>query len=313
MLLNIIFYKYIYMRNKILRQSLFDISEDTKLVRLATITTFIHSLLFITYILYVIVTLSEQVWADTGLGDLLNDYSKLIDGSTTTIIVLIVLGACLAIWYMILPPIWDAAMINYVSSEQKSWTTSLWSWFTRFFPMMEFNATLGFMNLVSWGFATSRLYVLGILNNWLTVTLVVLWLIVILIAMLLLPYTKMVITLEDKDYFEAMKGSASLAIKNSGTTLKFALINLFLYIRFIINILIVVGIPLWLLYLASELGIIDSDITQWFIITILVWLIALTAYINGIIEAFFVTYRYKVYIKITTGEEPVDTIETPEA
>jgi len=86
------------MRNKILRHSLSDISEDTKLVRLATITTFIHSLLFITYILYVIVTLSEQVWADTGLGDLLNDYSKLIDGSTTTIIVLIVLGACLAIW-----------------------------------------------------------------------------------------------------------------------------------------------------------------------------------------------------------------------
>ena len=201
---------FVFMRYKdILRQSLLEISEDTKLVRLATITTFVHSLLFIVYILYVIITLSEEVWADTWFSDIISDFSSILDGSGTIIIVLIVLAIVLAIWYLILPPIWDAAMINYVSSVQKSWSTSLWSWISRFFPMMEFNATLGFINLIARAFAVSRLYVLWILNNWLTITLVVLWFIVIMIALIMLPYTKMIITIEDKNYFDAMKESCS--------------------------------------------------------------------------------------------------------
>ena len=55
------------MRNAILREALHEISEDTKLVRLATITTFIHSLLFILYILYVIISLGEKKGAKTGI------------------------------------------------------------------------------------------------------------------------------------------------------------------------------------------------------------------------------------------------------
>lgn len=287
------------MRNTLLREALHEISEDTKLVRLATITTFIHSLLFILYILYVLVTLWEIKWAKTWMWDLMSEYISLIDGSATTIVVILVLAICLAIWYLILPPIGDAAMINYIASDKKSGTTALSSGFGRFFPMMEFNATLWFINLVTRAIAVSRFYVLGVLNSGLIITLILLWFLVIIISMILLPYTKMLITLENQNYFDAMKASTDLAIHNIWTTIKFVMINIFLYIRFIINILIVVGIPLWLLYVASEFDIIDSDITQWFIVAILLGLIALTAYINGIIEAFFVTYWYKLYKKIT--------------
>lgn len=293
------------MRNKILRDALHDISEDPKLVRLATVTTFIHSLLFILYILYVVVSLGETMWAKSDVWKIISTYSNLFDGSWSTITIIILVVVILAIWYLILPSIGEGAMINYVASNKKSWTTSLSSGFTSFFPMMEFDATLAWINIITWAIAVSRFYVLWILGTWLIATLVILRLIVILIAMTLLPYTRMFITLEGDKYFEAMRASTTLAIHNMWTTIKFVMINIFLYIRFILNILIVVWIPLWLLYVASEFGVIESDITQWFIVAILVGLIVLTAYINGIIEAFFVTYRYKVYKKITEKEEEI--------
>jgi hypothetical protein len=117
--------------------------------------------------------------------------------------------------------------------------------------------------------------------------------------MIFLPYTKFIITLEGVDYFDAMKKSTSLAMTNLGKTVKYVLFNLFLYVRFLINIAIVIGIPLGMLYAASKLNIADSAWFQGLVISVLVILIALTAYINGIIEAFFISYRWKLYKQIT--------------
>lgn len=40
------------MKHPILRSSIHEISEDTKFIRLATVTTFVHSLLFVLYLIY---------------------------------------------------------------------------------------------------------------------------------------------------------------------------------------------------------------------------------------------------------------------
>jgi hypothetical protein len=39
---------------RILKYSLVEIGQDTKLIRLATLTTFVHSLLFILYLIYLV-------------------------------------------------------------------------------------------------------------------------------------------------------------------------------------------------------------------------------------------------------------------
>lgn len=83
--------------------------------------------------------------------------------------------------------------------------------------------------------------------NGITLTLLSLWLFISVIAMILLPYTKFIITLEGESYFDAMRASMGLAIRHLGTTLWYVLINFFLYIRYILNIIIVVGIPLGML------------------------------------------------------------------
>jgi len=80
-------------------------------------------------------------------------------------------------------------------------------------------------------------------------------------------------------------------------TLKGLLFEAALFIRFIIKALIVIGVPLILIYIAIFLGIIENsfvEITIWITTGIVILLIS---YINGIFEAFFANYRYKLFKK----------------
>lgn len=289
-------------RNLVLKESIAAISDDTKFIRLATITTFIHSLLFILYLIYLLATIWTTLWSDSTLGELLSDYVNIVAPSGEAITVLIIIGIFLAIGYSILPPIWEAAMIYYVDSERKSGSTSLGKGTNRFFPMFEFDATMTFFSIMTRAIAVSRLFIMDAINP-ITIIFLGIWLTISLLAMILLPYTKFIITLENKKYFEAIKGSMSLAIRHLWVTLKYVMINLFLYLRFILNIIIVVWIPLVLLRLASRLDFADSRVFQIIVIIIAIWLVLLTAYINGIIEAFFTSYRWRVYKQITSREE----------
>ncbi len=235
------------------------------------------------------------------ISNLVEDFVEILAPSSEFIVIYIIIWIVLLIGFSLLPPIWDAAMVSYIDSEHKSGTISFGSWVSKFFPMFEFNATTSLFNIVTWGIALSRMYVMEIFN-WITITLMIMWLIFIFFAMLLLPYTKMLITLEDYSYFDAMKESASRTLSNFGITFKFMMINLFLYVRFLLNILIVVGIPLWLIYFASRMDLADSNRFSTSVVIVILFLIFLMAYVNGIIEAFFLTYWWKVY-KYIWGEE----------
>ncbi|MFZ2911793.1 MAG: hypothetical protein WAZ75_01790, partial [Candidatus Absconditicoccaceae bacterium] len=75
--------------------------------------------------------------------------------------------------------------------------------------------------------------------------------------------------------------------------------QLFLMIRFLINAIVVMGIPFLIVYIAIRLNVIESKVVGYVIAISVVVLLFLMAYINAIIEAFFMTYRYKVYKSIT--------------
>jgi len=66
----------------------------------------------------------------------------------------------------------------------------------------------------------------------------------ILMVSFLLPYARYEIVLRDKAFIDAMKASISLSIDNIGITIKYALITYFLYVRLLINAIIVVGVPM---------------------------------------------------------------------
>lgn len=56
--------------------------------------------------------------------------------------------------------------------------------------------------------------------------------------------------------YDAIKRSGFYAIRNLWQTIKFVLLEFLLVIRFLINIIIVIGIPFVLVYIASILNII---------------------------------------------------------
>lgn len=286
----------------ILKESIAAIWDDTKLIRLATITTFIHSLLFILYLIYLLITLGTAMWWDTTIWWLINDYVDLVAPSAEIWVILIIIGIALLIWYSILPPIWEASMIYYIDSKHKSGSLSLGKGTGRFFPMFEFNATISILSIIAWVITASRFYAMDILNI-LTISLLIMRWIIVVLAMILLPYTKFIITLENKNYYAAMKSSMGLALRNLWTTLKYVGINIFLYLRFFLNIIIVIGIPLGMLRFASRFDFADNTIFQVIVIIVLISLIAFTAYINGIIEAFFISYWWRVYKKIRKVED----------
>lgn len=89
-----------------------------------------------------------------------------------------------------------------------------------------------------------------------------------------------------------------LGLENLRLSVKFALISYVLHLRALINILIFLGIPALIIYGATKLDISSQGFIKYVIYGTLIILGLLTAYINGIVEAFFTTIWYNIYKKM---------------
>lgn len=277
--------------------------EDIKLVRLAFITSFCHSLIVLFLLLYNLNNMAAarfEKWV--ALGEILEFIvTTWIKFNIVPLLIVIIIG--LLIGYSLLYPIGQAALIHYLRDQKFSIRDALSKWTTTFFSMFEFSALAGTFSMSTFVFIIIRLFMLDIIDSVLVRIVFGIWGISILIVAILWPYTRYIIVIEKMGMYDAIKRSAFYAIRNLWQTTKFVMIELFLLIRFLINILIVIGIPFALMYIANWLNIIDSSTVGTIIIVISIGLLLWTAYINGIIEAFFATYRYKVYEKITSELE----------
>lgn len=285
-------------QNSIVAYAYDHITDDTKFIRLTTITTFIHSMIFLLQIIYAVyqVVLSRQ-WTEMPIGNMFDFVTQLFSGQNV-LIRFIIVGAILAIGYFLLPPIAEAAMIFYLDNHERKWTMSLGRWFTRFFPMFEYHGIMTFFNPLIFFIFASRFWMLGLLSNALVLTILILWWLIIFFTAIFLPYTRFIIVLEGLSPIKAIKKSMIISLENLRQSVKFAIASYVLYLRAIVNILIFLGIPALIIYLATQLDI----SSQWFVKYIIYWTLAVlglvTAYINGIVEAFFVTIRYKIYKKM---------------
>lgn len=281
------------MSKNILIDSYQRILRDTKLIRIAVITSFFHSLVFILYILYQTYALTQLDNWNINI-DLLTKYINFLFWTKIILIMFIVLAIIAAIWFFLLPPIAKASIIYYLEEKKGVWK-ALSKWIKKFFPMFEFNALISLFNIMVFIIAASRFYVLWIINNPFVIFIMTIWFIISILSSLLLPYAGFLIVLKNHSPTEAIKKSITLSLDNFLTTAKFVLIWYLLLIRFFINILIVLWIPTLIIFLFFKLNIYESEYTKYIIYSTLAILIIIWAYINAIIEAFFVTYWYKVF------------------
>lgn len=288
------------MSDSILKQAYFNIVNDAKLLKLATITSIFHSLIFISLILWQ--SYIRVKWTDTIKLNKIQDYVQFLFWSDQVLWIFIICIIIFIIWYFLLPPVWEWAIIHYINSEKKWWTDSLGKWFSKFFPMFEFNALMSMFNYIVFIIAVIRVDAMWILSNPIVIVVFCFWVFIILIVNSLMPYAKFLIILDNKSLSEAMWESAKLVFENFPTTMKYILISILLYIRFVFNILLIVWVPALLIYIAIKFEFWLSENIKWVIYLLLLSIILFVSYLNWIIEAFFLSFWNKVFHQIKRKE-----------
>ncbi|UFX83436.1 hypothetical protein [Candidatus Absconditicoccus praedator] len=294
------------MPNPILLESYNKISEDNKLIRLATVTTIIYSIIFVVYVIYQLYYIVSEGAAQAETMDIAFEYIQFFMDNIQFAGVIVTLIITLAVGYFLLPPIADGALISYLNNPEKGGKSSIGKGLLNFFPMFEYNSMMSVVNYLIFFIAVTRLWDMGILENTFVQVVILIWAFIIFFSTIFFHYSKFLIIIEGYGPVDAIKKSIALTLENFGITLKFVLMNYFLYIRFLLNIVIIVIIPWIFIWIFYTLGIDDIQIIQYSMYIIFGILILLTAYINGIIEAFFTTYWYKVYKTITKNEDSQD-------
>ena len=147
-----------------------------------------------------------------------------------------------------------------------------------------------------------RVYLMDIYDNIVVQFMIWIWWITVVLATMLRQYAEIIIALEWCPVFDAIKKSTKVAASNIGLSFKLMLVELILLLRFFIIWAIIVWIPLWLVYIAVWLDILNNSFVEWLIWVVCWALIIILAYINCIIEAFFITYWYKAYMALTKKE-----------
>lgn len=261
---------------------------------------FIHSLIFTILLIWYAQYFLDNIY----INQFLEQWMQFLSAGSGWFIALLIVGIILAIWYWILPPIWEAAMIIFRHEWRNEWTVSLSKGFNKFFPMFEFHAATGLFEIYVILFALIRAYTLGILSSRLVIMIMIIWLSITIFVQIFFAYSKMYITIDNYNFFEAMKESTRLAMRNLWITIKFSLLTAILSIRFIINLLILVGVPLGIIYVGTLLGLDSFLLLKGAFIGGIVLLIMFVAYVEWIIEAFFITCWRKVRKRIKhTNEE----------
>ena len=172
-------------------------------------------------------------------------------------------------------------------------------WMNRFFPMLEY----GWLSIPFWLFTFAtviiRIYLMDIYDNVVVQFMIWIWWIAVIFASVLRQYAKIIIALEWCPVFDAIKKSTKVAASNIVLSFKLMLVELLLLLRFFINWAIIVWIPLWLVYVSVWLDVLDNSFVEGIIWIIWGALLIILAYINCIIETFFLAYWYKAYITLT--------------
>ena len=290
------------MFKNIIKDSVSQLMNDVKLVRLSIIESFSNTVITIFLFLYYLNTFLQekfQKWLS-----IWKTASVLITRvqENNLIAIIIVVLIVFVFWHFIIHPIWQAAVVHYLNEEKKSISKALWKWTGNFFVVMELNWLLFTFGISTFLFSVIRMIILGIFDNVFMLILLGMWFVSVLFVAIFRPYTKYCIVIEKLPLFEAMKRSVSMAFSNLWVTLKFSMIEIFLAIRFILSIIIVLWIPFLIVYLAISLNIIDKQIIKYVIWVTSGVLLFLVLYINWIIEAFFSTYWFKIYKKIKENE-----------
>lgn len=286
------------MFRQILSDSVTVLFQNPKLIRLSFLTLVFYSIVRIYFIVYYFNTFllyKYESWVQ-----LSDAFIYVLDKLNNQWILRAVIWVIIVlIWYLWFHPIGEASVVSALDNPQQSAFRSFVRGSGKFFPMLEYS----WLSIPFWVFTFCtvmlRLYLMDIFNNiFITIIVGIRWFLV-LFASVCWSYARIIIALEGCQVFDAIKKSTSLAMNNLGLSVKLMFVELLLMLRFIVIGLLIVGIPVLLIYIAVWLDVIQNSFVETTIRVVAASLLLVIAYLNCIVEAFFLTYWYQAYRKIS--------------
>lgn len=286
------------MFRQILSDSVTVLFQNPKLIRLSFLTLVFYSIVRIYFIVYYFNTFllyKYESWVQ-----LSDAFIYVLDKLNNQWILRAVIWVIIVlIWYLWFHPIGEASVVSALDNPQQSAFKSFVRGSGKFFPMLEYS----WLSIPFWVFTFCtvmlRLYLMDIFDNiFITIIVGIRWFLV-LFASVCWSYARIIIALEGCQVFDAIKKSTSLAMNNLGLSVKLMFVEILLMLRFIVIGLLIVGIPVLLIYIAVWLDVIQNSFVETTIRVVAASLLLVIAYLNCIVEAFFLTYWYQAYRKIS--------------
>ena len=286
------------MFRQILSDSVTVLFQNPKLIRLSFLTLVFYSIVRIYFIVYYFNTFllyKYESWVQ-----LSDAFIYVLDKLNNQWILRAVIWVVIVlIWYLWFHPIGETSVVSALDNPQQSAFRSFVRGSGKFFPMLEYS----WLSIPFWVFTFCtvmlRLYLMDIFDNiFITIIVGIRWFLV-LFASVCWSYARIIIALEGCQVFDAIKKSTSLAMNNLGLSVKLMFVELLLMLRFIVIGLLIVGIPVLLIYIAVWLDVIQNSFVETTIRVVAASLLLVIAYLNCIVEAFFLTYWYQAYRKIS--------------
>ena len=285
------------MKDKILKESYEKVLNDNSFVKLTILTFLPYSIIFVWYLFYQTYFIIDSINTWLNLYNLKVYIDQIFSFWEHFFIPLLISLLVILIMYFFFPPIWEWALINYLD-KNKSISSCLWKGFLNFFKMFELHGFVSIFSFLFFFIIVSRLFVFDMLDSTFILPILFIWFFFILFFNFTLFYAKYLIVLEWFTVSDSIKESIKLTFLNIKKTFNYFILYLLLYVRYIINILVVVWIPLFVLYIFLKTDISNIEFVKYFIFFIMFLLFVLVAYVNWIVEAFFIVMWYKVFKSI---------------
>ncbi len=294
------------MIRKILIHSYLQLIKDSKLIALSLSTMFAHSLIFVLIILYNIYFYLENEFNLHTSNQVIAYILELLSFENIGR-KLIFVGIILFLWYFVLAPIGEWALVQYLDTDKKkSITKAISAWTKSFFAITKYEAMTFAFNIIIFLNILSKVFVYE-LNNALVLIVLFIWLLFIALVSCMFQFTKTIIILEGLSVMDAIKQSFYLSFEHLGLTLKLVVVTLLFNLRLIFNILFIIGIPvagIIILQLLGVVGWIADAVVYILFLSVLLFL----AYINALMEWYFRIYRYLSYLEITWNTEKLERL-----
>ena len=213
---------------------------------------------------------------------------------------LIIVSIIFVIFYIILIPIFEWALIQYIdkqSSGEASRSNSIGVWVFRFYPLFEFNNIFNMFKFIS----LINGYLFSLRFLWLDyVTALSIFFTIAfffsLIVNIIVAYARYEIVLEKKSVFESIWVSSQISLLNIKTTLKLYFLMFIMNIRVMLNFLIFLVFPLLAVFITGLMtSSFFTNLTLLILGVIFIFLTLVLWYMAAVLDIFTTTIWYHAY------------------